>query len=184
MCGPCGPNWTANGPHQGCFLQAISIISLFLSGPQMDRKWTANGPHRKKDLPAFRGFLGARRSILTGPKGSCPPRGGGGGAGCRALLASVEFLPRTPLAPSGACGFAAMGKAPPRRARSCSLCSFNSSRLTRPPLRSGTSPLLASLRRGPRERARFATAHRRPHRFLRFTQERTKEAESGTPKGV
>ena len=44
-------------------------------------------------------------------------------------------------APFGACGFAAIGNAPPRRVRGCSLRSFDASRLTRPPLRFGTPPL-------------------------------------------
>ena len=51
-------------------------------------------------------------------------------------------------APAGACGFAAIGKAPPRRVKSCFLRSFNSSRLTRPSLRYGTSPLPRFAQRG------------------------------------
>jgi len=64
--------------------------------------------------------------------------------------------------------------APPRRVRAHRVCKSFHRALRALSFASGRPPSLASLGRGPRERARFASAHRRSHRFLRVTQERAK----------
>ncbi len=105
----------------------------------MDKPWTNRG-HDLRDVPAFRGSPGVSlRAYYVGPYGSGTPPTGSVPA-VAPCLPRWSSSPESPLPLPGPAASPRWGRHP-RGAKKVCLSAVHASRLTRPPLRFGTSPL-------------------------------------------